>query len=196
MIGGGVPGWGAACCFGLAAARARGDRRPAAGTATKCTRSAPRRRREERSCSSSQPPAQTGSEARSPLPVSGAWSPWTASATHGLQLPAARAHAHLEAPARGVRAADAEQVEAPRRAQHPARGTLEIPGAHGHAEAARPRRRTAPEGAERPREQRPQAGGRAEDEGAPTRDRRGTHRCEGSSRSAGRNACTISCHAT
>ena len=123
------PGRGAACCLGLAAARATGDRRPAAGTETKCTRSAPRSGREARSCSSSQPPAQTGSEARSPVPVSGAWSPWTASATHGLQRPAAPAHAHLEAPARRVRAAHAEQVEAPRRAQHPARGALEVPGA-------------------------------------------------------------------
>ena len=26
-------------------------------------------------------------DARSPLPVSGAWSPWMASATHGLQAP-------------------------------------------------------------------------------------------------------------
>ena len=64
MIGGGVPG--AACCLGATAARARGACRAAAGTATKCTRSGPRRRPEKRSCSSSQPPAQTGSEARSP----------------------------------------------------------------------------------------------------------------------------------
>ena len=62
------------------------------------------------------------------MPVSGAWSPWTASVTQGLQSPPRRAHADLEAPAHGIGAADAEQVEAPRRAQHPARGTLEIPG--------------------------------------------------------------------
>ena len=107
---------------------------------------------------------------------------------------AAAAHAHLEATVRRVRAAHAEQVEAPRRAQHPARGTLEIPGADGHAEAACPCRRTPAEGDQRPREQRSQAGGGAEDEGAPTRDRRPTHRGEGSSPCGGRNACTISCH--
>ena len=77
----------AACCLGATATRARSACRAAAGTATKCTRSGARRRPEKRSCSSSQPPAQTGSEARSPLPVSGAWSPWTASATHGLHCP-------------------------------------------------------------------------------------------------------------
>ena len=146
MIGGGVPGCGAACCFGLAG-RPRARRPTAArpGTATKWTRSAPRRRRVARSCSSSQPPAHTGSEARSPLPVSGAWSPWTASAHPRAPAPAAPAHAHLEAPARGVGAAHAEQVEAPRRAQHPARGALEVPG---RTAMPKPRARA---GAPRPR---------------------------------------------
>ena len=111
-------------------------------------------------------------------------------------MPAVRAHPDLEAAVGSVRPADAEQVEAPRRAQHAARGTLEIPGTDAHAEAARGARRGAAKGADGPCQQRPQRAGRAENEGAPTRDRRGTHRCEGSSRTGGRNACTISCHGT
>ena len=194
MIGGGVPGWGAACRLGLAAARAtvrpagrRGDgdevhaqlaAQPVGGTQLQLVAAAG--------------PDRIGG----PLAGAGVGRVVAVDGQRHPRAPAAAAtaHAHLEAAARRVRAAHAEQVEAPRRAQHPARGTLEIPGDDGHAEAACPCRRTPPEGAERPREQRSQAGGRTEDEGAPTRDRRPTHGGEGSSLCGGRNACTISCH--
>src|SRR3954454_13135513 len=62
-------------------------RRSAAATATKCTRSDPRGGRARRSCSSSEPPVQIGSDARSPVPVSGAWSPGAASGIHALHAP-------------------------------------------------------------------------------------------------------------
>ena len=116
------------------APRARApSRRPAApGTATKCTRSGPRSGRARAAAARRSAPVQTGSEARSPVPVSGAWSPRHGERhPRGSSGPPRRRARTSRRPRDRLGAAHAEQVEAPRRAQHPARGALEVAGADG-----------------------------------------------------------------
>jgi hypothetical protein len=106
--------------------------------------------------------------------------------------PAVAPHPDLEA--QRACTPHAEQVEAPRRAQHPARGSVEVGRPHVHPEAAQAAGDGASERGQRSGEQRSHAGCRTEDEGAPTRDRRGTHRGESTSAILARNPCTMSCH--
>ncbi len=105
---------------------------------------------------------------------------------------AAAAHAHLHAPL----AAQPDDLEAARGAQHAARASAaEVGGADGHAEAAH-----APGGAERRGaaqrgDQGAQAGGEAEPEGSAAGDRRTAHGAEASHALRLRNPCMISCRA-
>ena len=68
-------------------------------------------RRARRSWNSSEPPVQTGSEACSPVPVSGAWSPCAASGIHGLHAPP-RARTRTSTPARAARRRSGRTVAA------------------------------------------------------------------------------------
>ena len=197
MIGGGLPG----CTPPAWAARADARRRARAAPAAARRRRAggrrrgarariPRGGRARRSCSSSEPPVQTGSEACSPVPVSGAWSPCAASAIHGLQAPPRARTRTSTCPLPRT------PIRSKRRAgEHAARArAVEVGGRDRQAEAARPRLRAASAGRRAERlEQRSEPGGRAERERAPAGDRRTPHRAE---RSLGRragNVCTISC---
>ena len=198
MIGGGLPGWTPPAWAARADARRRARAAPAAarrrragGTATRCTRTDPRGGRARRSCSSSEPPVQTGSEACSPVPVSGAWSPCAASAIHGLQAPPrARTRISTSPASRARRSGRSAAPASTRLVRAPSKsaGVTVRPKPRGFG-AARGERREAPERLE----QRSEPGRRAERERAPAGDRRTPHRAERSLVRPGGNVCTISC---
>ena len=149
MIGGGAPGLRARAARPRRRAAADAARCRAVGSArTKRARSArgvPRRR----SWNSSAAPTNAGSVPAGTRPRSGPWSPMACSVAHARPAAAAAAGADLRLGVRAARPAQADQVEAPRRAQHAGRAPAARAAAAARRRTRRDRARTARSAARR-----------------------------------------------